>query len=101
MRKLFWIVLALVVVGGARIPAAKADTFVYHVTYGFFDLDVTFELPTFQEFVDTTTVQGDSIFGPVTEFVLSGNSTACSLPGTSLINPGPCYQGATPGAPFG
>lgn len=73
---------------------AKADTFVYQVTATNENLDVTFELPTFQEYVDTTIfTQATSAFGPVTEFELSGDSSPCSLNG--LIEPGPCWQADT------
>lgn len=77
-------------------PTAKADTFVYQVTAtdGLGSIDVTFELPTFQEFVDATTfTEESSNFGPVTEFELSGGSAKCSLNG--LNESGPCWQAIT------
>ena len=59
-------------------PRAKADTFVYNVTStGGIDLDVTFELPTFQESVTTSTFI-QSTPSSLLDFSLSGNSTGCS-----------------------
>ena len=50
-------------------PTAKADTVVYQVTSNLINLGVIFDLPTFQEFVDTTTITlADSSDGPVIEF---------------------------------
>ena len=50
-------------------PTAKADTFVYQVTSTLGNVDVIFDLPTFQEFVDTTTITlADSSDGPVIGF---------------------------------
>ena len=73
-------------------PTAKADTFVYQLTSTIENLDVTFDLPTFQEFVDTTAFTHDtSSEGPVTELILRGNSTDCSL-GLVTVG-GPCFVG--------
>ena|SRR5215472_2028268 len=72
-------------------PTAKADSFVYQVTSTDGNIDVIFDLPSFQENVTTSTfTTATSAFGPITEFNLSGNSTGCVLGGTSL-SPGPCF----------
>jgi hypothetical protein len=90
MRKSLWLVLAVLVVIGA--PVAKADSFVYNVTSTVGALDVTFELPTFQEFVTTTTfTHNSSAGGPLTSFTLSGNTTVCSDGFVTFT--GPCFQG--------
>jgi hypothetical protein len=74
-------------------PSAKADTFVYNVT-SVGNLDVTFDLPTFQETVTnlTTFVTNTSSFGSFIAVSLSGNSTDCSLP-TFPPSAGPCFIG--------
>jgi len=71
-------------------PSAKADTFIYNVaSTGGINLDVTFELPTFQESVTTSTFT-QSIPPSLLDFSLSGNSTGCSVGGSS--DPvGPCF----------
>ncbi len=80
-------------------PTSKADTFVYQVTSDFEGLDVTFDLPSFQESVTTTTftTQNTSNGGPLTLFSLSGTSTAdCSVAvpgGMPSTAPGPCFGG--------
>jgi hypothetical protein len=77
--------------------SAKADTFVYNVTSTFNAVDVTFDLPTFQESVTTTTFTHDtSAIGPLTVLSLSGNSTVCSATtfATFTAGPGPCFVGA-------
>ena len=75
----------------------KADTFVYNVTSTFVGLDVTFDLPTFQETVTnltTFTTQNTTLDGPVTVFSLSGNSAGCSAMGV-VVPTGPCFSGVT------
>ena len=70
-------------------PSAKADTFIYNVTStSGSGLDVTFELPTFQESVTTSTfIQSTP---SLSEFSLSGNSTGCFASGGSVAV-GPCF----------
>jgi hypothetical protein len=71
-------------------PTSKADTFVYQVTSTIDNIDLIFALPSFQEFVDTTTFTLDtSTAGPVTELILSGNSTDCSAGPVTIT--GPCF----------
>jgi len=63
---------AVVVLGLIAVlpPTAKADTVVYQVASNPINLDVVFDLPTFQEFVDTATITlADSSDGPVIEFI--------------------------------
>jgi hypothetical protein len=73
-------------------PTAKADSFVYQVTSNFFNIDVIFDLPTFQEVVDTTTfIKATSSLGPITEFGLSGNSTGCFTISGGGSATGPCW----------
>src|SRR6516164_2378771 len=62
---------AVVVLGLIALlpPTAKADTVVYQVPSNLINLNVIFDLPTFQEFVDTTTITlADYYDGPVIEF---------------------------------
>src|SRR5215469_2248603 len=62
---------AVVVLGLIALlpPIAKADTVVYQVTSNLINLDVIFDLPAFQEFIDTTTIAlADPSDGPVIEF---------------------------------
>ena len=97
--------LAVAIVSLLLLPSfAKADTFVYNVTNVttdpfFLSVDVTFDEPTFQESVSTTTFITDtSSDGPVTDFSLSGDSTECSASGPGgliSLSPGPCFVGAT------
>src|SRR6516164_2265491 len=61
---------AVVVLGLIALlpPTAKADTVVYQVPSNLINLNVIFDLPTFQEFVDTTTITlADYYDGPVIE----------------------------------
>src|SRR5215469_2691109 len=61
---------AVVVLGLVALltPTAKADTVLYQVTSNLINLDVIFDLPTFQEIVDTTTITlADYYDGPVIE----------------------------------
>jgi len=77
-------------------PTAKADTFVYQVTSTFRNIDVIFDLPSFQETVTPTTfIQATSSDGPITEFALSGNSTGCSV-AAGGVSPGPCLAAFVP-----
>ena len=79
-------------------PTAKADTFVYQVTSTLSNVDVIFDLPSFQEVVTTTTFTlATSSGGPITEFGLSGNSTGCSIAAGSA-SPGPCFIAFGPAA---
>ena len=94
MRKSLWIVLALLVVGGA--PVAHADTFVYQVTSTINNVDVVFDLPTFEEVATATTfTTNSSSGGPFTAFCVSGNTTAChvSQGGFSAFCSGLCFAG--------
>ena len=76
-------------------PSAKADTFIYNVTSTSGPVDVTFELPTFQESVTTSTfIQSTPT---LSEFSLSGNSTGCFASGGSDAV-GPCFVGSFMGS---
>jgi len=85
--------LAALVLIAFLTPTAKADSFVYQVTSpSFFNVDVIFELPSFQEVVDTTTfIKATSSAGPITEFGLSGNSTGCITITGGGFSTGPCW----------
>jgi hypothetical protein len=98
VRKSSWIRYAVAVLGlvGLLTSAAKADTFVYEVTSTVNNLDVKFDLPSFQETVTTSTFTlGTAFIGPLTEFSLSGDSTDCSASGFlgTIMASGPCFIG--------
>jgi hypothetical protein len=90
--------LTIAIASLVLLPSStKADTFVYNVTSTFGAVDVTFDLPTFQESVTTTTfIHDTSAIGPLTVVSLSGNSAVCSATtfATFTAGPGPCFVGA-------
>lgn len=77
----------------------RADTFVYNVTSTLDGIDVTFDLPTFQESVTTSAfTENTSSIGALTQISISGDSTGCSAGNTSFgvaIGSGPCMVGVS------
>ena len=89
-------IFTVTLLGLAIVPSAKADSFVYQVTSttpaG--NLDVTFDLPSFENPANniTTFVSGTLFGDPIADFGISGNSSECSIAdAVGLL--GPCWAG--------